>query len=488
MGVNFEQHDFTDSQRSEFNQRVHRQLSEMAAELTRPCYNDPQVSFGAELELYLVNQHFSPAPLVEYILDSAGIGGLQEELNQYNIEFNLEPVNAGEHAFSQLRAQLDNACQAIDKAASHYAGHAMSIGILPTLSDSHLNDSYMTNRPRYEALTRELSQHRGAPFDIDIRGQDRVKTTSDDVTMEGANTSFQLHHKMPLTRFKDAFNTAQLVTPLVLAIAGNSPFFMGKRLWQETRIALFKQSIDYRHTDAKEWRQPSRVTYGHGWLRNGITDCFTESVALYPPLLPVTSERLNAPPSPFTELNLHHGTVWSWNRAVFEPGEQGHVRIEYRSLPAGPTNQDMLANAALQIGLVEALSPRCEEYLQRLPFQYAEYNFYRCAQSGLDARILWPHLQQRSLDESRVTDILADLLPLADEGLANIGISRAERDLYLGVIEHRLAARQTGATWQLDTYHSLRRQHSEKEALEELCRRYYQLSRSGQPVACWESL
>ncbi|MDC8830724.1 glutamate--cysteine ligase [Alteromonas gilva] len=487
MGINFEQHDFTDQQRAEFNQRVHQQLSEMTAELTRPCYNNPQVSIGAELELYLVNQHFTPAPLIEQMLEKARMEGLQEELNQYNIEFNLKPVNAGEAAFKALQAQLDKASQTLDQTAALYDGHALSIGILPTLDSSHLTDTYMTNRPRYQALTRELTQQRGAPFDIDIHGQDVVKTTSDDVTMEGANTSFQLHHKIPLTRFTDAFNTAQLVTPLVLAIAGNSPFFMGKRLWQETRIALFKQSIDYRHTNATEWRQPSRVTYGHGWLRNGITDCFTESVSLYPPLLPVLSERLNAPPAPFTELNLHHGTVWSWNRAVFEPGEQGHVRIEYRSLPAGPTNQDMLANAALQIGLVEALSPHCEEYLQRLPFQYAEYNFYRCAQSGLNAKILWPHPQQRSLKEHRVTDILADLLPLADEGLARIGISRAERDYYLGLIEHRLAARQTGATWQLNTYQALTEQHGEQAALVELCRRYYQLSHSGQPVAQWES-
>ena len=171
---------------------------------------------------------------------------------------------------------------------------------------------------------------------------------------------------------------------------------------------------------------------------------------------------------------------------MFEPGENGHVRIEYRSLPAGPTNQDMLANAALQIGLVEALSDHIEEYLQRLPFRYTEYNFYRCAQSGLNAQVLWPQKNQHQLKEYKVTAILSDLIGKADDGLAKIGVSRAERDHYLGVIEHRLAARQTGAMWQLNTYKTLMSQYPESKVLGELCRRYYQLSHSGEPVAYWE--
>ena len=486
MGLNFQQHDFTDAQRALFDQRVQAQLCEVRHELNRDCYNRDEVSLGAELEFYLVNRQFNPAPINEAILDKARIEGLQEELNQYNLEFNLEPVNAAGTPFSQLQQQLDKASRVVDQTASLFDGHAMAIGILPTLAGSHLTEDYLTNRPRYKALTQELSEQRGAPFDIDIHGQDVVRTTCDDVTLEGANTSFQLHHRIAHSRFTDCYNAAQLISPLVLALAGNSPFFMGKRLWQETRIALFKQAIDYRDTNATQWGQPARVSYGHGWLRNGITDCLTESVALYPAVLPVTAERLNGASKPFAELNLHHGTVWSWNRAVFEPGENGHVRIEYRSLPAGPTNQDMLANAALQIGLVEALSDHIEEYLQRLPFRYTEYNFYRCAQSGLNAQVLWPQKNQHQLKEYKVTAILSDLIGKADDGLAKIGVSRAERDHYLGIIEHRLAARQTGTMWQLNTYKTLMSQYPESKVLGELCRRYYQLSHSGEPVAYWE--
>jgi hypothetical protein len=51
------------------------------------------------------------------------------------------------------------------------------------------------------------------------------------------------------------------------------------------------------------------------------------------------------------ELRLHQGTVWTWNRAIYDPTAGGHLRVEMRALPAGPTVVDMLANAAFHLGL-----------------------------------------------------------------------------------------------------------------------------------------
>ena len=82
---------------------------------------------------------------------------------------------------------------------------------------------------------------RQAPFEININGPDHLVTTSDSVTLEGANASFQVHLRIDPKRFADTFNAAQLVTPLAVAIGANSPLFLGHRLWDETRLALFKQ-------------------------------------------------------------------------------------------------------------------------------------------------------------------------------------------------------------------------------------------------------
>ena len=91
------------------------------------------------------------------------------------------------------------------------------------------------------------------------------------------------------------------------------------------------------------------------------------------------------------ELRLHQGTVWRWNRAVYDPAGGGHLRIELRALPAGPTVTDMLANAAFLLGLTLALAPEVRAALaRRFAFQQAERNFYRAAQYGLAAELAWP--------------------------------------------------------------------------------------------------
>ena len=156
--------------------------------------------------------------------------------------------------------------------------------------------------------------------------------------------------------FTRTYNAVQLATAPVLAVAGNSPTFLGHQLWEETRIALFKQSIDERDGRGPR-RRLARVAFGTGWLRGGPVTLFGESVRLHQPLLPVLAggDPLDggngACAPPLDELRLHQSTVWRWNRAIYDPASGGHLRIEMRALPAGPTVTDMLANAAFLIGL-----------------------------------------------------------------------------------------------------------------------------------------
>ena len=87
------------------------------------------------------------------------------------------------------------------------------------------------------------------------------------------------------------------------------------------------------------------------------------------------------------ELRLHQGTVWRWNRAIDDPAQGGHLRIEMRALPAGPTTViDMLANAAFLIGLSLWLAEQDPRWTYVLPFERADHNFYRAAQHGLSAQ------------------------------------------------------------------------------------------------------
>ena len=145
---------------------------------------------------------------------------------------------------------------------------------------------------------------------------------ADDVGLEGANTSFQVHLRVDPDRFADHVNAAQLATGPVLAVAGNSPTFLGHRLWQETRVALFKQAVDDRDAAGRSSRRVSRVAFGTGWVRTGAYELLEESVRLHEPVLPVVGpeqplDRLDQGDGvpALEELRLHQG-----DGVALEPG------------------------------------------------------------------------------------------------------------------------------------------------------------------------
>ena len=375
--------------------------------------------------------------------------------------------------------------------AARHGGRIVPIGILPTLRQTDFGAHCITPRRRYHALVEQLIRRRGDGFRIDINGDDPLKLQLADITLEGANTSFQLHYRVRPADYADTFNAVQLVTPLVLALGANSPTLFGHRLWDETRVPLFKQSIDTRHVDRYNWKEPARVNFGQGWTRRGALELFREVVRIYPSLLPVCS---NASPRQeiadgivptLAELRLHQGTVWLWNRPVYDDVDGGHLRIEMRALPAGPTAVDMAANAAFLLGLAEGLRPRINELLPGLPFAMAEYNFYRAAQHGLAARLLWPGMGLSGYRELGVTQIATDLLPVARAGLEALGVAAAESGRYLGVIERRLQQRQTGAVWQRGMLARLREKMPLPDALHAFLEIYMEHSMANLPVAEW---
>ena len=303
--------------------------------------------------------------------------------------------------------------------------------------------------------------------------------------MEGANTSFQVHLRLPADQFANGFNAAQLTSPLLLALSGNSPLVLGHRLWQESRVALFKQSVDFREHVNLDWRQPSRVSFCHGWVRKEAWELFAENVSLYEPLLPILFDEEESQKASLPELLLHHGTIWPWNRAVYAPGEEGHLRIEFRTLPAGPTVIDMLANAALAVGLTLGLSDSMDHYSSRLPFHFAEYNFYRGAQQGLNAHLLWPHKGRGGFRERPIIDIIEELLPLAYEGLKKLGCHKADRDRLWRVIEQRFEKRITGAKWQLNRFEHYRKGCSIAESCYRMLVDYRTNMMLSDPVSRW---
>ena len=145
----------------------------------------------------------------------------------------------------------------------------------------------------------------------------------------------------------------------------------------------------------------------------------------------------------------------------------------------------MVANAAFLIGLAEGIRPRINELLPSIPFVIAEYNFHRAAQYGLEARLVWPEFRQSGYREQDICSVIEKLMPLAYEGLERIGIDSAETSRYLGVIEQRLARRQTGAIWQQKKLAQLKQGLPSEAALHALLEEIIGHSAANLPVAEW---
>jgi len=180
------------------------------------------------------------------------------------------------------------------------------------------------------------------------------------------------------------------------------------------------------------------------------------------------------------------GSTWPWNRAVYSNSGNGHLRIEFRALPAGPTALDMSANAAFSIGMSLGLEDKIDEYISRVPFQFAEYNFYKAARQGLDATILWPQNYQNKPVEVPLVNVIDDMLQIADDGLAKINVDRVERDKYLNIIRKRLSTKLTGARWTKQTLRHLRKSMDNETACAEMLDRYFDNQMEGHPVSEWE--
>ncbi|WP_020680673.1 hypothetical protein [Marinobacterium rhizophilum] len=495
MGLEINKSSFTPQEFSGFYQRLESNLQALKALLQRPGFGEGPGSLGAELELCIVDRNGLPLMVNSEIRDAQADPRLTLELNRYNLEYNLTPVPIHGTPFSSIETEIRSAIAALEQSASTYQGHILAIGILPTLRRRDFGPHVMTEQRRYEALTNGLSRLRGEHIQVRINGQEPISLRARDVTLEGANTSLQLHYRVRPSDFADIYNAMQLATPVVLALAGNSPFLLGHRLWHETRIPLFKHAIDGAHRSGNSYSCASRVNFGTGWVREGAYELFAESALLHAALLPICNDgeddlrtvQSGGIPQ-LQELRLHHGTIWPWNRVIYDDSCGGHLRIEMRALPAGPTACDMMANAAFLVGLAEGLRGDIAELMPALPFSMLEHNFYRTAELGLNARMLWPSSCSRRLEEIPVIELAQRLLPVAEQGLGRIGISTAEIDHYLGIIEQRLEHGCTGATWQLGQVARLNRRYSRQRALKTMLEGYRVRADLNQPVAQWTDM
>lgn len=446
---------------------------------------------GAEQEMFLVDPSYQAAPVALALLDRLGSAHYTTELGRFNLEMNADPQLLAGGGLARLERQLEELYARVREAADELGVQPVLAGILPTLGPTDLRIENMVPNPRYLTLNRVMTAARGESYDISIKGLDELVARHDSLMFEACNASFQVHlQSRDPSSFGRDYDVAQLLLAPVVASATNSPTLFGKRLWAETRIALFEQSCDIRAPSLHGREKSARVSFGTGWVEGSIVSLFRENVALFPPLV-VTDrdedsltvlDRGGVPE--LRALRLHNGTIYRWNRACYGISENGqpHLRIELRALPAGPTIADEVATAAFWLGLMSELTATLEGLPRRMDFDHARSNFYAAARDGLAARFTW-------LDGEEVLAqplILDRLLPIAEAGLARARVDEGDAKRYLRVVEERVRSLRSGSRWAIRSLAAMKPTGSAGERTTALVAAMIERQREGKPVAEWD--
>ncbi len=404
---------------------------------------------GAEQEMFLIGPRCEPAMMAPQILERIDDPRVTTELAQYNLECNLSPLVFGGDCLRQMEAELHEVLGVVRQAAAQVDTEYVLTGCLPTLYGANLTLENMTPNPRYFELNRVMSRLRGGNFHVLIKGADQLEATYDTVMLESCNASFQVHFQTAPEEFARLYNLAQAVTAPVLAAAVNSPVLLRKRLWAETRIAVFERSVDTRSTAQQNRGGRPRVHFGDNWIEDSILEIFREDIARFPVVVageldddPVQVMAAGGTPK-LSALRMHNSTVYRWNRPCYGIMDGvPHLRIENRVLPSGPTVVDEVANAAFFFGLMAALGDQ-DPVENRMDFVDARSNFLAAARHGLEARFHWLDGKQTGAREL----ILGELIPLACEGLRSNDIDEDDINRYLGTLRARVDCGLTGSEW-----------------------------------------
>lgn len=468
-----------------FEKRLFADLRKLDRMISAGKIEEGVYRVGVEQEMFLIGEAHRPAPLAMEVLRELDDPRFTTEIARFNLEANLDPLPLSGDLLSGMEQSLEEVMTLASEAARRVGADVLLTGILPTLQLSDLSLDNMTPLPRYRVLNDALTRVRGGePYHLHLSGADEIHASHGNVMLEAANASFQIHLQVGAEEFSRLYNLAQLVAAPLLACSTNSPLLFGRRLWRETRIGLFQQSIDTRGVRPSTREKAARGSFGRDWVTDGVIELLRENISHHPVLLDAGDEdEEDADPPRLSALTLHNGTVWRWNRPCYGATDgKPHLRIESRYLPSGPTLPDEVANAAVWLGLMSALSGAEVEPAGALPFAEVLENFLAASRLGLMSELTWldgRHWRAREL-------LTGELLPLAREGLARKEVASGDVDRYVGIVEERVRTGRSGARWMLDGFAALQNQSSPSERLSAITGAARRQQGEGLPVARWE--
>ena len=460
--------------------------------LANDWFESDIVRIGAEQEMCLVhNKTFKPATINMEVLEHlTQYPWCVTELAKFNLETNLSPREFVGTCLSDMEAENLEYLAIIQKVLDGFDASICLTGILPTLRKHDLEMHNLTPKDRYFALMAAIQKHLlGTSFELRVEGVDELLVKHDSPLLEACNTSFQVHLQVAPNDFVKMYNIAQTLAAPVISIAANSPLVFGRRLWHETRIALFQQSLDTRTTNDHMRERLPRVNFGSGWLQGDITQIYKEDISRFRVLLAGaieedSIEQVQAGITPkLRALQIHNSTVYRWNRPCYgiSPNGKPHLRIENRVMPAGPTTVDEVANAAFWLGCMVAMGSQYEDVTKHIDFADTRDNFLKSAKFGIDTTFTW--MKDKKIPVTEL--ILNELLPMAREGLKMRKVKSSDINRYLDIIEARAKDHKTGARWALRSFTALKKVVTNDEAVTAVTAAIVKNQAQNKPVHTW---
>ncbi len=480
-------------QRQQFVQQLLKDVSSLEYMLDNDWFDNDITRIGAEQEMVIVDKKtFKPSlramDVIEVMKDYPW---LETELAKFNLEINLEPHELKANCFSKLAEETSYKLNTIQKYASELGIQIILTGILPTLRKDHLHLDNLTPKKRYRALMEAINEQLiGSDYELKLVGIDELRLRHDSPLLEAVNTSFQVHLQVSQHDFVKMYNISQALCGPIMAAAANSPIVFGRRLWHESRIAMFQQALDTRGAQNHLRERSPRVSFGNRWLDSSILEIYREDIARFRVLLSADVEedslkliKRNEVPK-LRALQVHNSTIYRWNRPCYgiSPNGKPHLRIENRVFSSGPTVTDEIANAAFWLGAMCGMKNEIDDIRDHMSFDDARDNFIKAARFGIDTELNW--FGEKKI---RAVDLcLKELLPVARKGLQSHGVNQDDIDKYLGVVQERLENHQTGARWMLRSYTHLKAKTSGDEARVVLTSVLAEKQISDKPVHKWE--
>jgi CBS domain-containing protein/gamma-glutamylcysteine synthetase len=476
--------------RKAFTYHLLKDIETLDYMLNQNLFPKDRIRVGAEQELAITDAKMNPSCKSLEILDKVKNDQFTTELSQFNIEINLKPHLLESGVFKAIHQSLKSHINELKEKTESLNVKYPLAGILPTIERADFDIKNITPYQRYKVLNETLLKTKRNDFEVRISGVDELSMKLDSILAESCNTSFQIHLQLQPGEYKEMYNWAQMISAPILAACTNSPIFLGRELWSETRIALFQQTVDSRNSVYLLREQRPRVTFGHDWVHDCVSEIFKNDISHYPLLITAdveeeSSEALSqGKPPKMKALAMHNGNIYKWNRLCYGVSDsKPHLRIENRYVPTGPTLVDEVSNIAFWVGVMKAMPKEYKDLPNLMNFKSARQNFYKAAKHGLNTQFDWfgKRISAKAL-------LLSEMLPLAEKGLKSVGIEDQEIKYYLNIVKQRVKKNKTGSQWMSTNFNRLKTQFTKRRTAFFLTQQMLKYQDKDIPVHEWRNI